>query len=85
LKVSIKYNGFYNLLNKHQMNIIAHKLGDKLQWFLYFVICRFGFHKWVNIKPYTPRPKNGKMIYFQNLHECSRCKKQEFKGMGCIC
>ena len=28
------------------MNRIARKLGNKLQWFLYFVICRFGFHKW---------------------------------------
>jgi len=28
------------------MKKITHNLGEKLQWFLYFVICRFGFHKW---------------------------------------
>jgi hypothetical protein len=67
------------------MNRLKQTLGKIKQWFLHVVMCRFGHHKWVNIKPYTPSPKDGEMICFQNLHECSRCKRQEFKGMGCIC
>jgi hypothetical protein len=48
------------------------------------LLCFFGFHKWKNIDDYFPIPKDGEMICFQNLHECKNCKKQEYKGMGCI-
>ena len=46
--------------------------------------CFLGLHKWKNIDDYTPIPQNGEMICFQNLHECEKCKKREYKGMGCI-
>ena len=48
------------------------------------LLCFLGFHKWKNIDGYTPIPKDGEMICFQNLHQCKNCKKQEYKGMGCI-
>ena len=47
--------------------------------------CWLGFHDWVNIDTNpTPNPKTGEMICWSELHECSRCKKQEYKGMGCV-
>jgi hypothetical protein len=49
-----------------------------------YIVCRLGFHKWENIAPHTPIPKNGEMICFQNLHECEYCKKQQNLAMGCI-
>lgn len=48
------------------------------------VMCCLGYHKWKNIDDYLPIPKNGEMICFQNIHECERCKKQKYLGMGCI-
>lgn len=52
---------------------------------LYAVYCRLGFHRWVNIDSSPmPNPKAGEMICWSELHECGRCKKQEYKGMGCI-
>lgn len=60
------------------------KLKTKILLLQTYVMCSLGFHKWKNIDRYTPIPKDGKMICFQNLHECKNCKKQEYKGMGCI-
>lgn len=65
------------------MNRIAHKLGNKLQWFLYFVMCRFGFHQWRNLRKDIPNPKDGEIICWTALHKCDRCGKEEEKGMGC--
>jgi hypothetical protein len=48
------------------------------------MLCSIGIHKWINIDNYTPIPGDGEMIYFSNLHECVRCKKQEPKPMGGI-
>ena len=48
-------------------------------------LCWLGFHKWVNIDTNPmPNPKAGEMICWSELHECCHCKKQEYKGMGCI-
>lgn len=48
-------------------------------------LCWLGFHKWVNIDTSPmPNPKAGEMICWSELHECCHCKKQEYKGMGCI-
>ena len=66
------------------MNRLKQTCCKLKQWFLYVVMCRFGFHKWINIDNYDPIPKDGEMICYQNLHECSKCKKQEYKGMGCV-
>jgi len=60
------------------------KLKTKVLLLQTYVMCSLGFHKWKNIDRYTPIPKDGEMICFQNLHECKNCKKQEYKGMGCI-
>ena len=47
--------------------------------------CYFGLHKWINIdKSPQPNPKEGEMICYSNLHECSHCKKQQPLGMGCV-
>ena len=48
------------------------------------VMCRLGFHKWENIDHYTPTPKEGEMICFQNLHRCKRYGKEKYLGMGCV-
>ncbi len=48
------------------------------------LLCWLGFHRWVNIDSSPmPNPKDGEMICWSELHECRRCKKQEYKGMGC--
>lgn len=49
------------------------------------LLCWLGFHKWVNIdtRP-EPNPKAGTSICYSELHECSRCKKQEYLSMGWI-
>lgn len=48
-------------------------------------ICWLGFHDWVNIDTNPmPNPKAGEMICWSDLHECEHCKKQEYKGMGCV-
>jgi len=47
--------------------------------------CWLGFHSWVNIDDTPmPNPKAGEMICWSELHQCSRCGKQEYKGMGCV-
>ena len=47
--------------------------------------CWLGFHDWVNIDTNPmPNPKAGEMICWSDLHECEHCKKQEYKGMGCV-
>jgi hypothetical protein len=49
------------------------------------LLCLLGFHKWFNIDTNPiPNPKAGEMICWSELHECIHCKKQEYKGMGCI-
>jgi len=49
------------------------------------VFCLLGFHRWVNIdETPMPNPKAGEMICWSELHQCSRCGKQEYKGMGCV-
>lgn len=48
-------------------------------------LCWLGFHKWINIDTNPmPNPKAGEMICWSELHECRHCKKQEYKGMGCV-
>lgn len=52
----------------------------------YSLQCSLGYHNWINIdKRPMPNPKPGEMICWSELHECKHCKKQEYKGMGCIC
>lgn len=47
--------------------------------------CHFGFHMWKNIDTNpTPNPPEGGSVAYSELHECTECKKQEFKGMGVI-
>jgi len=63
------------MVNKFR-NIILIYVNDTL--------CNIGLHKWVNIDRHTPIPTDGERIYFSNLHECSHCKKKEYKPMGSI-
>jgi hypothetical protein len=40
---------------------------------------------WKNIDTNpTPNPPEGGSVAYSELHECTECKKQEFKGMGVI-
>lgn len=49
------------------------------------LLCYLGFHQWVNIDTNaTPNPKNGESIMYSELHECTNCKKREYKPMGMI-
>lgn len=49
------------------------------------LLCWLGYHRWVNIDSSPmPNPKYGEMICWSELHECWHCKKQEYKGMGCV-
>ena len=67
------------------MNRLKNTYGKIKQWFLHFVMCRLGFHKWQNLRKDIPNPKVGEMICWSALHKCDRCGKEEMKGMGCIC
>ena len=53
----------------------ANKWIDKLK-------CLFGFHNWINLDNSQPEIPKGGCVHVSDLHECSRCKKQEYKGMG---
>lgn len=48
------------------------------------ISCFFGFHKWENIDDYTPEATENGLTCYQNLHRCTRCKNEQYKGMGCI-
>lgn len=60
------------------MNRIIHKLGNKLQWFLYFVICRFGFHKWEMTKWCRFKDKKCKYLVEEGFNRtCEYCDKKQ--------
>lgn len=46
--------------------------------------CKFGIHNWINIDNHQRILEHGIRYLQQDLHECSRCKKIEYKGMGWI-
>ena len=48
-------------------------------------LCFIGKHDWINQRkaPY-PIPEKGECISIRDLHKCSRCGKEEYKGMGTI-
>ena len=49
------------------------------------ILCWLGFHKWINIdKRPMPEVPKGDSVCYSDLHECRRCKKQEYKGMGIL-
>jgi len=60
------------------MNRIVHKLGNKLQWFLYFVICRFGFHKWEMTKWCRFKDRKCKYLVEEGFNrDCQYCGKEQ--------
>lgn len=44
--------------------------------------CFFGFHTWINISKSNPVIPKGGSVHVSDLHECSYCKKREYKSMG---
>ena len=59
--------------------------------YLYFmkiinrIRCFLGLHDWKNIDntQMPDIPKGGSLTYCE-LHQCSKCKKEEYLGMGTI-
>ena len=71
-------NGGYNIA------IHENSLKYKLKTLRNRVKCFFGYHDWDNVGNHNPPPPIGGTVCWSSLHECSRCKKEEMKGMGCI-
>ena len=47
--------------------------------------CFFGYHDWDDVgKNQPPWPKDGVTVCYSSLHQCTKCKKEEMKGMGCM-
>lgn len=43
--------------------------------------CLLG-HRWVNLAKDVPQPPQNGLVLSTSLHQCSRCGKREYKGMG---
>ena len=70
-----------HVTTQKQMESKVLNIADVVRRFL----CWLGFHNWVNINVTPiPNPKAGEMICWSDLHECKHCKKQDYKGMGCV-
>ena len=49
------------------------------------ILCKLGFHKWINIdKSPFPKLKPGEIYCYSDLHKCLKCGKEQYLGMGCL-